>query len=186
MYLLVVLGLYCCTSFYAVAVSRDYSWSQCTGFSLQRLHLLRSTDSRAHGLQQFQLCGLHTFSSWALEHRHSSCGTRASLLGDVESSQVKDQTCVCCIGRWIPHYSATREAPTCIFLCVQDLALESKGKPQPSSSLFLPSAFSCSNIQLQAGGHPGPQGWMNTYPSPCGWLVQTGGAWPVKDQNRCF
>ena len=42
---------------------------QCTGFSLQWLLLLQSTGSRHAG---FSSCG-----TWALEHRLSSCGTRA-------------------------------------------------------------------------------------------------------------
>ena len=55
-----------------VAARGGYSLLQCTGFSLQRLLLLRSTGSRGTG---FSSCGLR-----ALEHRLSSCGARASLL----------------------------------------------------------------------------------------------------------
>ena len=55
-----------------VAASRGYSFSRCAGFSLQWLLLLQSTGSRCTG---FSSCG-----SQALEHRLSSCGTRASLL----------------------------------------------------------------------------------------------------------
>ena len=55
-----------------VEVSRGHSLLQCTGFSLRWLLLLRSTGSRHTG---FSSCG-----SWALEHRLSSCGARASPL----------------------------------------------------------------------------------------------------------
>ena len=55
-----------------VAVSRGYSSLRCAGFSLRWLLLLWSTGSRHTG---FSSCGLR-----ALEHRLSSCGTRASLL----------------------------------------------------------------------------------------------------------
>ena len=49
------------------AASVSYSSLQCMGFSLQWLLLLQSTGSRC-----FSSCGM-----WALEHRLSSCGTRA-------------------------------------------------------------------------------------------------------------
>ena len=52
-----------------VAGSGGYSSLRCTGFSMQWLLLLRSTGSRRAG---FSSCG-----AWALEHRLSSCGTRA-------------------------------------------------------------------------------------------------------------
>ena len=55
-----------------VSAGEDYSSLQCTGFSLQWLLSLQSTGSRAHGLST---CG-----SQVLEHRLSSCGTRAQLL----------------------------------------------------------------------------------------------------------
>ena len=57
--------------FSLVATSRGYSSLQCAGFSLRWLLLLRSTGSRC---ADFSSCG-----SWALEHRLSSCGTRAQL-----------------------------------------------------------------------------------------------------------
>ena len=52
-----------------VVVSGGYSLLQCAGFSLRWLLLLWSMGSRRVG---FSSCG-----SWALEHRLSSCGTRA-------------------------------------------------------------------------------------------------------------
>ena len=52
-----------------VAASGGYSSLWCMGFSLRWLLLLRSMGSRRAG---FSSCGL-----WALEHRLSSCGTRA-------------------------------------------------------------------------------------------------------------
>ena len=55
-----------------VAESGDYSSLRCAGFSLRWLLLLRSTGSQCTG---FSSCG-----SRALEHRPTSCGTRAQLL----------------------------------------------------------------------------------------------------------
>ena len=52
-----------------VAAGGGYSSLQCAGFSLRWLLLLQSTGSRRAG---FSSCG-----SWALEHRLSSCGSRA-------------------------------------------------------------------------------------------------------------
>ena len=52
-----------------VVAGRSYSSLWCAGFSLQWLLLLWSMGSRRAG---FSSCG-----SWALEHRLSSCGTRA-------------------------------------------------------------------------------------------------------------
>ena len=66
-YFLAVLGLHCC----ARAFSSCGKWP-CVGFSLWWLLLLWNMGSRHVG---FSSCGL-----WALEHRLSSCGTRASLL----------------------------------------------------------------------------------------------------------
>ena len=55
--------------FSLVTPSGGYSSLWCAGFSLQWLLLMRSMASRHSG---FHSCGL-----WALEHRLSSCGTRA-------------------------------------------------------------------------------------------------------------
>ena len=70
------LGLCCCLGFSLVAVSRDCSWLQCSGFSLWWPLLLWSTGARAHGLQ------LHghvqpSCRSWALEHRLGGYGAQA-------------------------------------------------------------------------------------------------------------
>ena len=35
----------------------------------------------------------------------------------VRSSQIRDQTCVYCIGRWILYHSDTRQAPPLLFWC---------------------------------------------------------------------
>ena len=58
--------------FSLVVASSGYSLLWCTGFSLQRLLLSRSTGSRRVG---FSSCG-----SRAIERRLSSCGARAQLL----------------------------------------------------------------------------------------------------------
>ena len=47
-----MLGLHCSVGFSLVAASKGCSSLQCTSFSLQRLPLLQSMGSRAHGLQQ--------------------------------------------------------------------------------------------------------------------------------------
>ena len=57
-----------------VVASRGYSSLWCTGFSLQWLLLLRALGTRA---SVAMACGLRSYGSWALEHRLSSCGSRA-------------------------------------------------------------------------------------------------------------
>ena len=64
----------------------------CMVFSLLRLLALRSTRSRARGLQQLWCIDLV-----APQH--------------VESSQIRDQTHVSCIGRWMLHPWANSKAP---------------------------------------------------------------------------
>ena len=70
---LAVLGLPCYTGFSLIAANGPIL----CGVSLSSwwLHLLQSTGSRAHGLQQAAARGLSSYGSWALEC--SSCGTRA-------------------------------------------------------------------------------------------------------------
>ena len=68
-YFFTVLGLHCCEDFASVVMSGGCSLLPGTDFSLWRLLLLRTTDSRAFGLQQLQLP--------AVEHRLDSCGSRA-------------------------------------------------------------------------------------------------------------
>ena len=60
---------HCCEDFASVVMSGGCSLLPGTDFSLRRLLLLRTTDSRAFGLQQLQLP--------AVEHRLDSCGSRA-------------------------------------------------------------------------------------------------------------
>ena len=64
-----VLGLHCCTGFSLVVESRGYSL-------VAILRLLMAMDSplvTEHGLSRHM--GFSSCSSWALEHRLSSCGT---------------------------------------------------------------------------------------------------------------
>ena len=68
----------------------------CKGFSLQWLLLLRSTGSRATG------------STVVLR--------RLRFSQHVESSWIKDRTCVFCIGRQILYHWTTREAQGLVFL----------------------------------------------------------------------
>ena len=69
--------------FSLVAVSRHSSSWQCAGFSLRRLLLLRSTGSRACGLQQMWCTGLvspsHVESSWIRVGTHVPCIGRQVL-----------------------------------------------------------------------------------------------------------
>ena len=79
------LALCCFVDFSLVVASRGISSLWCTGFSLRWLPLWQSTGSTvaAHGLS----CFAHT-----------------------KSSQIKNRTHVSCLGRWILHHWATREA----------------------------------------------------------------------------
>ena len=63
---LAALSVCCSAGFSLMAASGDYSSLQRSGFSSQWLLLLRSTGSRAGGLQKLWL--------WVLEHRLSSSG----------------------------------------------------------------------------------------------------------------
>ena len=76
---------------------------RCAGFSL-RFFLFRSKGSRAHWLQQLWLLGSRAQAQW-LWH------TGLVAPWHVEYSWIGDRTCISCIGRWIPHHWATREAP---------------------------------------------------------------------------
>ena len=98
-----VLGLCCCTDFSLVAVSSGCSSWQCGGLSLQWLLLWQGAGPRAWGLQQLQFLG-----SRAQAQRLWHTGLVAPRY--VESFWARDRTCVSCIGRWILHHSATREA----------------------------------------------------------------------------
>ena len=69
---LAALGLCCCVPLSLVAARGGHPSFQCAGFSLRWPLLLRSTGSRCVG---FSSCG-----SRSLEHKLSSCGTRAQLL----------------------------------------------------------------------------------------------------------
>ena len=57
------------------------------------------------------------FSSHALKYWLNSCGTQAELLHwHVASSQMRDRTCVLCIGRQILYHWATKKALIFFFL----------------------------------------------------------------------
>ena len=86
---LTVLGPHCCLRAFSSRDKLDYSLLRCRGFSLRWLLLLQSTGSR--GLDQ-QL--------W---------DTGLVGLQRVESSRIRDQTCVPCIGRWISIHWTTRK-----------------------------------------------------------------------------
>ena len=71
--------------------------------------------------------GLRSCSSWALEHRLSTCGAQALVaLSHIESSETEDQTHISCIGRRIPYHWATREAP--FTLCLNDYNYEDRSQ----------------------------------------------------------
>ena len=82
-FFLVVLGLHCYAGFSLVAASGGYSSLRCGSFSSWWPLLLR-----------------------ALEHRLSSCGTRALFVAPrhVESSRTRDRTRVSCVGRRILYH----------------------------------------------------------------------------------
>ena len=56
--------------------------------------------------------GFSRRGSWALEHRLNRCGTGLFALGYVESSRIRDQTGVTCIGRRILYIWAMGGSPT--------------------------------------------------------------------------
>ena len=85
-----MLGLHCCSVFSLVAVRMGYSLLLRAGFSLQWLPLLQSMGSRA------QVPSLWHMGLFALWH--------------VGSSQIRDRTCVSCIGRQILYHRAAGEA----------------------------------------------------------------------------
>ena len=78
--------------FSLVVASRSYSSLWCVGFSFWSLLLLRNVGSRVPGLQW-----LWRMNFVALRH--------------VESSWIRDRTCVPCIGRQILNCWTTREVP---------------------------------------------------------------------------
>ena len=85
-----MLGLCCFTGFSLGATSRALLWLWCAGFSLPRLLLLRSTGFRACGLQYLQRVGSVVGAPGLLEHRLSSCGTRAYCsMWNLPGSKVK-------------------------------------------------------------------------------------------------
>ena len=118
-----------------VAASRGYSSLQCTGFSLQWLLLLWSTDSRRVG---FSSCGMQAQYLW-----------RTGLVAPqhVGSSWTRARTCVPCIGRRILNHCATREAPSSSFyvptipICT---CLSYGHSPPPHLEFSIPS--SCINF----------------------------------------
>ena len=92
-----------------VAVSRGYSQSQCAGFSLWCLLLLRSTGSRCASLSS---CGTWAQQLWLTDSRAQAQQLwHMGLVAPwhVGSSQTRAQTRVPCIGRWILNHCATRE-----------------------------------------------------------------------------
>ena len=59
---------------------------------------------------------VNSWGSWTLQHRLSNWWhTGLVALWHVGSSQIRDQTHVSCIGRWILYHGATREAPRIVF-----------------------------------------------------------------------
>ena len=69
------------------------------GFSLWWFLLLQSMGSRTVRASSVATLGLQTVGSVAVAPCH------------VESSWIRDQTCVLCFGRWILYYWTTREVP---------------------------------------------------------------------------
>ena len=64
------------------------------------------------GLQYLLHVGFSSCGSWALEHRHSSCGpwlVACGIFPDQGSNHVS------CIGRWILYHWATRKGPSLHF-----------------------------------------------------------------------
>ena len=95
---LVALGFCCCTKASFIAASRG---TLCCGMQASRGSGFSCCRPLALGLQTsvFAVHGLRVVATGLVALRH------------VESSHIRDQTYVPCIGRWIPIYCATREVP---------------------------------------------------------------------------
>ena len=116
LFILAVLGLSCCTGLSLAALGRGYSgcgaWaSHCGGFSC--CCLVAQTPGRV----VFSSCSLWVY--W-LQPRGSRAQAQQWQTGlaapqPMGSSQIRDRTCVFCIGRWILYHWATREAWEKIF-----------------------------------------------------------------------
>ena len=81
----------------------------CTGFSLLWL-LLRSTGSRAHVLRWLQHVAQLLQSPGSRAQTQQLRCTSLAAPQHVDSPPSRDQTRVSCIGKWILHHWATREA----------------------------------------------------------------------------
>ena len=66
------------------------------------------------------MCGL-LIAEAPLAAQHELQGAQASVVAlHVESSWIRDQTCVPCIGRWVLHHWTTRVVQLC-FLLIEKL-----------------------------------------------------------------
>ena len=97
----------------------------CSGFSLQRLVLLRSTGCGAR-TSLVAACGLSSCGSWALGRRGSVVWLTGLVAPwHVGSSWTRDQTCVFLIGKQTLNHWTTREIMELIYyihnLCVARL-----------------------------------------------------------------
>ena len=97
---LAALGLHCCL----------WAFSSCRGYSLfAELGLLIVMASRCRA-QALREAGLSNCSWRVLEHRLSSWWCMSLVTPKhVESSQIKNRTCIPCIGRRTPNHWTTRE-----------------------------------------------------------------------------
>ena len=112
LFILAALGLRCCTRAFSSCSERGYPSLQCTGFSLRRLLLLRSTGCRRAGVSS---CGTQAQQLWLAGSRAQAQQLwRMDLVSPwhVGSSWTRARTRVPCIGRWILNHCATREAPS--------------------------------------------------------------------------
>ena len=90
-----------------VVVSGGCSLWWCMVFALWWLPLWWNTGALALGTWALVVAalGLSSCGSRALEHELSMWCTALVASWHVQSSRTRDQTCVPCIGRWIPIYS---------------------------------------------------------------------------------
>ena len=95
----------------------------CTGSLLCRCALCSCTERWATlgcGVGASHRSGFSGCSTWAREHRLTSCGAWLSCSPQHRgSSQIRDQTCVPCIGRQILNHWTTRKVPAAPFLTSQ-------------------------------------------------------------------
>ena len=110
---LAVLGLRCSAGFSLVAASCGCSPAAVSGLLTELASLVAGRELEG---QDFSSCGSWAQWWWFLGSRaQAQWWWLPGALRHLESSQTRDRTRVSCIGRWVLHSRATREAPILAF-----------------------------------------------------------------------